>query len=176
MSPAAVAATKRKPEPEAVPVPEVQEALARREAADIDRQDRLLKAYREAVTLAADGKPLPPAVADAAVEAAHALGLKASRLDADVAAMRRALACDRGERDFRAASPDRQARAQAVKREHAEAVQRLRALEAEAHRLSVAGYQLVAFIQERDGIERDFPHLFKAAADLDEDSWRHVRA
>jgi len=175
MSPA-VAATKRKPEPEAVPVPEVHEALARREAADIERQNRLLKAYIEAVTLAADGKPIPPAVADAAVEAAHALGLKASRLDADVFAMRRALACERGERDFKASSPERHQRLQDVKREYAEAKQRLHVLEAEAHRLSVAGTALVAFMQERSGIERDFPHLFKAAADMDDKSWRHVRA
>lgn len=175
MSPA-TAATKRKPEPVAVPVPEVQQALARREAADIDRQDRLLKAYREAVTLAADGKPIPPDVADAAVEAAHSLGLKASRMDSDVAAMRRALTYDRGEAAFRAQSPARQARALEVKQQYAETRQRLKDLEAEAHRLTFAGTELVGYIQQRDELKKDFPHLFRPAADMDEKAWRHVRA
>jgi hypothetical protein len=174
MSPA-VAATKRTPAA-AVPIPEVQDALARREAADIERQDRLLKAYREAVTLAAEGKPIPSSVADAAVEAAHALGLKASRMDADVAAVRRVLAADAGIEQFRTASAGRQARAKDIPAEIRATQQRLRDLEAEASRLSHCAFELTAYSDQRRDVEKDFPHLFKPAADMDEKTWRHVRA
>lgn len=170
------AATKRKPEPEAVSVPEVHEALARRHASDIERQDRMLKAYREAVTLAAEGKPIPPATADAAVEAAHALGLKASRLGDDIDAMRRALAAERKHAEYIGQSADRKARAHEVKAEIAAAERLLCELRAEHHRLAAGGGSMIAWVQERDGIKRDYPHLFKAAADMDEKSWRHARA
>jgi hypothetical protein len=175
MTPVAMT-TKRKPEPEAVPVPEVHEALARRHAADIERQDRMLKAYREAVALAADGKPIPPSVADAAVEAAHALGLKASRLTDDIVAMRRALTCERQHAEYVGQSADRKARAQEVKLEIAAAERLIRDLRAEHHRLTMGGLEMVGWVQERDDIKRQFPHLFKAAADMDDKSWRHVRA
>ena len=175
MTPVA-AAMKRKPEPESVAVPEVHEALARRHAADIERQDRMLKAYLEAVTLAAEGKPIPPATADAAVEAAHALGLKASRLDADIDAMRRALSCERQETDHLAKSGERQTRLHEIKLEIAAAERLLRELQAERHRLSMSGHGLLGWAQERNALRRDFPHLFLGAADMDEKHWRHVRA
>lgn len=168
--------TKRKPEPEAVPVPEVQDALARRHAADIERQDRMLNAYREAVTLAAEGKPISPAVADAAVESAHALGLKASRMPDDIAAMRQALAFERQHAEYIGQTDDRKARAHEIKLDIAAAERLIRDLKAEQHRLTVGGMPVFYGLQERDDIKRKFPHLFKAAADMDDKSWRHVRA
>ena len=175
MSPSAAAA-KRSTTTAAVPVPEVLDALARREAADIERQDRLLKAYREAVTLAAEGKPIPSSVADAAIEAAHALGLKASRMDADVVTMRAALACEKRMHDYKQKTADRDARGTAIQAELRETEQRLRSLRAEAYRLSVTHVEWVNAKSQLSELQKERPHLFKPAADMDEKSWRHVRA
>lgn len=173
MSPAA--AVKRKPESDAVPMPEVHEALARRHAADIDRQNRMLRAYREAVALAADDKPIPSTVADAAVEAAHVLGLKPSRMQLDIVAMRRVNAVARAEADHRQKTPERQDRLKEIKEELRVAERVIRDLQAEASRLTAVSHGLVPLLQEQAELRRDYPHLFEDAAAITEQAWRHLQ-
>jgi hypothetical protein len=175
MSPAAALKTP-KTEPATVPLPEVQEALARRHAADLEQQDRYLRAYRDAVTLAAKAEPIPAAVADAAVDAAHALNLKASRMEDDIGALRRFLAYQRQEQAFRDTSAARHQRMADLNLEIPAARRLVRELEAEQHQLAYAGHSLVPLLQEQDGIRRDYSHLFRSAADMDDKAWRRARA
>jgi len=173
MSPAVA---KPKPEPKMTTAPEVAAAIQRQQDADTATTNKHLAAYREAVRLAATRQPILATVADSAVVAAHHLGLPAGRMDTDIAAMRTAVACERRMEDYTAKSADRQARSQAIRQELREAEQRLRALRAEAYRLSVAHTEWVNAKQQRDEVTQQRPHLFRDASQITEAQWRHVRA
>jgi hypothetical protein len=173
MSPAT---TKKKSPAETTTIPAVAEALARRQADDVAAVNRNLDAYKLAVSKAARGEELAAADADAAVVAAHTLKIKPERLDADVAAFRQALAYEKEMSDYTAKAPGRHERLQEIKKE-LQAVERLaKELRAEHHRLLVSGSVWVAWRQNRDQIEREYPHLFKNAESLSETDWRHIRA
>lgn len=168
---------KRKSEPNtSTNAPEVAAAIQRQQDADIATMNCHLAAWREAVIHAARGEPIPATVADSAVVAAQHLRLPASRMDADIAAMRTALDCDKRMADHTAKSPERAARLQAIKQELIDAQQRLRDLQAEGQRLSVAPHEWVNVKRLRDEVEQQRPHLFRDAAELTDAQWQHVRA
>ena len=168
---------KRKSEPNTITdAPEVAAAIQRQQDADIATMNRNLDAWRAAVIHAARGEPIPATVADSAVVAAQHLRLPASSMDADVAAMRTALDCDKRMAGHTAKSPERAARLRAVKQEILDTRQRLRDLEAEGHRLSVAHHEWVNAKYQRDEVEQQRPHLFRDAAELTDSQWQHIRA
>lgn len=173
MSPAVA---KQKPSDTITTPPEVMAAIQRQQDADVATTNKQLAAYREAVILAAKGQPIPATVADSAVVAAHRLRLPAGRMDADVAAFRTALACEQRMSEFKAKSAERTERAQAVKQELAETMQRYRSLQAEAARLGVSHHEWLSAKHQRDEVEQQRPHLFRDAAQLTEAQWKHVRA
>jgi hypothetical protein len=157
-------------------LPAVAEALARRQAEEISVVNRNLSAYRLVVSKAATHEPLLATDADAAVIAAHALKIRPDRLVDDVASYRQALAYEAQMADYTSQSPARHARLAEIKRE-LEAVERLaRDLRAEHHQLLVSGNVWIALRQNRDEIERNFPHLFKDAESLNAADWQRVRA
>lgn len=173
MSPAVA---KRKFDADTITVPEVAAAIQRQQDADIASTNSHLAAYRAAVVYAAKGQPIPATVADAAVVAAQHLRLPASRMDADVAAMRTVLACEKRMADFKAQSPAQAARRLAIKEEIVEVTQRLRNLQGEAARLGVAHHEWIHAKHQRDEVEQQRPHLFRDAAELTDGQWQHVRA
>lgn len=173
MSPAA---TRQKPELEASSIPAVAEAITRRHDADVAEKNKLLAAYRVAVTKAAKNETIRSTDADAAVVAAHALGLQGDRLDRDVQAMRQALTHEAGMAAYAAATPECVARSAKIKAELAELKQRVNALAAEGYRLGVRHHEWLAHKRNLDDIKNGNPHLFADAATIGEEAWRRIRA
>jgi len=157
-------------------IPAVAEAIERKREAELELLNRRLAAYREAVTLAADGKPIPATVADSAVVAVHELRLRHDRLSDDVGVMTQARSLEKQMAEFEAGSPARHARLKEIKLELVAAERLLRDLRAEHHRLSVAGAAWVAWKTQRSELERDNPHLFRSAASMSDAEWQRVRA
>jgi hypothetical protein len=157
-------------------LPAVAEAIAQKREAELALTDRRLKAYREAVTLAADGKPIPATVADSAAVAAHELRLHHDRLARDVGTMKNALSLDRQMAEFEAGSAARNERLHELKQELIAAEKLIREMRAEQHRLSVAGAEWVAWKTRRNELEQENPHLFRPAADLSDAQWQRLRS
>ncbi len=168
-------ATRKKPELDASSIPAVAEAITRRHEADVAEKNRLLAAYRLAVSKAASGEAIPTTDADAAVVAAHELGLKGDRLARDVLAMRQAQVAERGLAAYAEATPACRARSAAIKAELDELEAKRRSLRAESHRLGVRHYEYVNFTQQLREIKEANPQLFADAAEIDEAAWRHIR-
>ncbi len=165
----------RKADEQTSSIPAVAEAMARQREAELTILDRTLAAYLEAVTLAAAGKPIPAAVADSAVVAAHGLRLRHDRLSEDVAVARLAMSMEQQIAEHEAGSAARRARMEEIKQEIVAAERLVRELRAEHHRLTSSGMVLATLRTQRSELGRDNPHLFKRARDLSNADWQRVR-